>query len=184
MDDNTRQVVRRLLERQRNTYLDTEDLRLRRAGAVLKLRQVGRRAEVTFKRGIGHRNGISRRLEVTSPLRSGQIRRFLDNRLEIKPVRLAKKIAGSHGLNPRFTLFTDRRRVVLAKAHRQIELDLDTVTLFRGRGTRATYREVELENLNASPRTFQGALAALRRRFKGKLRSSRRPKAEYGFRTI
>ena len=60
-------------EKQRNTYLDTPGLRLRKARGALKLRQVGRRAEVTFKRELKYRQGVSERVEVTVPLRKGQI---------------------------------------------------------------------------------------------------------------
>ena len=183
-------LIRRQSERQQNIYWDTQDLRLRRARAALKMRWVGSRTEVTFKREIAYRNGISDRVEITVQVPLGQrsrifkSSRLIDPARPIEPVRLARKIAGSLSLQKVLTLRTFRRKLLFACGGQRIELDLDRVVVQRAGKPVATHQEVELENLSASEGLFREALGALRRRFGGGLRSSRIPKYEMGLRLL
>lgn len=175
-------VVRRRRERQRNTYLDTEDLRLRRGRAVLKLREARRSIEVTFKQSLGYRAGVASRRELTQRIPSSKKRSALRGTLAIDPIRRARDYAGAHALRPLFTLLTDRRTLILAEGRGRVELDVDRVTFRRAGRVIAKRLEIEVENLTASPAVFRKAIAALRRRFGARLRLSPVTKFEYGLR--
>ena len=177
-------------ERQQNIYWDTQDLRLRRARAALKMRWVGSRTEVTFKREIAYRNGISDRVEITVQVPLGQrsrifkSSRLIDPARPIEPIRLARKIAGSLSLQKVLTLRTFRRKLLFACGRQRIELDLDRVVVQKGSKSVAIHHEVELENLNASEDLFREALKGLMGQFGRGLRSSRIPKYEIGLRLL
>ena len=171
-------LIHRQSERQENTYWDTEDLRLRRGRAALKMRRVGSRAEVTFKREIAYRNGVSDRIEVTVPYRP------IDSTRLIEPIRLARKITGSRPLKEVLTLRTFRRKLLFGCSRQRIELDLDRVVVQRAGKPVATHREVELENLSASEVLFREALRAFKGRFGRALRFSRVSKYEMGLRLL
>lgn len=175
-------VVGRGHERQRNTYLDTEDLRLRRARAVLKLREAGRSIEMTFKQSLGYRAGVASRRELTERIASSKKRAALRGALAIDPIRRAKRVIGAQSLHPLFTLLTDRRTLILADGRGRVELDVDRVTFRRDGRVIARRLEIEVENLTASPAVFAHAISALHRRFGRHLRLSPVTKFEYGLR--
>lgn len=170
-------LVTRRRERQWNTYFDTPDLRLRRSGCVLKLRQAGRACEVTFKRALGYRRGVATRLELSAPLRAGALRGR-----HPEPMKRARALAGSQPLRAAFTLFTDRRQLRFRRGAECVEVDVDRVVYRAGRRVRACRLEVEVENLTASSAAFHGVIRALQRRFPKQLRRSSVSKYEYGFR--
>lgn len=194
-------------ERQRNTYWDTAGWRIHRGRAALKARQVGARCELTFKREISYRRGVSERIEISRSVRLRDLPRILAGDPAAEPVRHARKIVGRAPLKEVLTLLTDRQKRVFARGKERIELDVDRVTVRRPRGAQrgrgggvhtpglpllspasgavlGRYTEVELENLGASPERFAGALAELRRRFGSRLRPSRLSKYEIGLRMI
>ena len=178
------QIVRAARQRQRNSYFDTQDLHLRKARVILKLRQVGQKAEVTSKKELAYGRGISKRVEITVPIQRSAIPRLLKGQLDIEPVRRVRAAAGDRSIRKIFTLLTDRRVRVLALGKHRIELDIDRVTVLKGRKIVARHLEVEVENKTASADIYQEAIAALRRRFGKGLRPSRTWKAEYGFRLL
>ena len=161
-------LLRAALERQENRYLDTEDLRLRQARAVLKLRRTGSKREVTFKREIGYRAGVSERIEVSGP----------------QALLRARKITGSRPFKEILNLRTRRRSLIFAAGRERIELDLDRVEVRRASGGTARYAEAELENLSASEIHFREALTELKHLFPKGLRPSRLPKVEIGLRLL
>ena len=156
------------LERQENLYLDTKDLRLRQARAILKTRRVGSKMEMTFKRELSHRGGVSERIEVTGPA----------------AILRAGKIVGARPLREILNLRTRRRRLIFVSGREEIELDLDRVTVLRNGKEIARHWEVELENRAAKQEHFQAALAELKRSFPVELRASRLPKVEIGLRVL
>ena len=175
-------VVSRRRERQRNTYLDTPAYQLRRRGAILKLRTVGRRVEVTFKQSRGYRRGVASRLEMTSRIRPSQMARLSRGELNLKPMRRARALIGRRALRPVVTLFTDRRVLMLAHGKHRVELDLDRVTFRKGGRIVARRDEVEVENVTASASVFRQAIAALRKQFRRDVRLSHVSKYAYGLR--
>jgi inorganic triphosphatase YgiF len=177
------QVIARSRERQANSYWDTPAFDLRRAKAVLKLRRVGRRFELSFKKELGRSRSraVSRRLEVSDRLTKGEIRLLHRGKLKSPPIDRARRLT-SRPLVRLFTLYTDRRKLLLALGGHRVELALDRVTFRRGGRILGRRWEVEVENLTASEGLFQTVIRALRRRYPGKLKSSRVWKGEYGFR--
>lgn len=180
-------------ERQRNTYWDTEDLRIHRGRAALKVRRVGGQSELTFKREIAYRRGVSERIEISQSVRPGDLLRILAGRKESAPMRHARKMVGRGPLREVLTLVTDRRRILFARGKERIELDVDRVTVRKPQSVPGTgpvpgtvfgrFTEVEVENRGASPERFAGALADLRGLGKW-LRPSRLPKYRIGLRMI
>jgi len=173
------------LELQENRYLDTKDLRLRQAKAVLKTRRCGARAEMTFKREISQRGGVSERIEVTSPIPVGTA--YLETPRYVVPVEAvqrARKIVGSRPLQEILNLHTRRRSLIFARGRERVELDLDRVEVFRDGKAVARYSEIELENLTASGESFRELLGWWKRSFRGEMRSSRLPKVELGLRLL
>jgi len=156
------------LERQQNRYLDTQDLRLRQARSILKVRQVGKKIEMTFKRELSHRGGVSERIEVTGP----------------DALLRARKIVGARPLQEILNLRTHRRRLIFVSGREEIELDLDQVDVLRGGRSVGRHWEVELENQAAGEEHFRESLAELKGSFRGELRSSRIPKVEMGLRVV
>lgn len=172
-------------ERQRNVYWDTSDFRLRRAHAALKLRQVGSRAELTFKRELAYVGGVSQRIEITVPVRARELQRLLSDPRANAAVRCARKIVGARPLREVLTLRTLRRKALFAparatKARRCLELAQDQVCVERGAGVLSTHREVELENRGLPESLFRQAVAGFRREFAGGVRLCRKSKYELG----
>jgi inorganic triphosphatase YgiF len=184
LDGFRRMQLRR--ERQQNTYLDTGDLRLRRARSVLKLRRVGgrRRVEVTFKHSLGVRRGVAHRLEITARIQPSQVARVLAGTMNIPPMRRAAALIGRRALRALFTLRTDRTILVMRQGRARVELDVDVVTFRAGGRVRARRVELEVENLSAPPAAFARAVAALRRLFGSAVKPTRVSKFEYGLRLV
>lgn len=179
-----RRSGRSSVERQENRYWDTADFRLRRARSVLKSRRVGRRTEVTFKREVAYRRGVSERVEVTVPAGAKRPAQFLASNRPAGPVQLARKIAGTRPLREVLALRTVRRKLLFGSGKKKVELDLDRVTVLRGRRRIAVHLEVELENQGASDADFRRALKDLRRGFRGRIHPSRVSKYERGLRLL
>lgn len=165
-------------ERQINRYWDTEDRRLHRARAALKLRQVGSRAEWTFKRELGFRDGVSERIEVTAPVSLGRagVRGFLERGPFIPPVRRARALIGREPLLEILCLRTDRRIRWFTAGRAGVELALDRVEVLRNGRVIGAFREIELENQTAPEAEFREAIRDLRRRLGTGIRASRTPK--------
>ena len=173
-------VVSRRRERQRNTYVDTEDLRLTKRRAILKVREIGHRVEVIFKQSLGYRNGIAERLEVATSIRPTQLREVFSNQLDIAPLRRVQAIVGVRPITQICTVWTDRSRLLLAHNAERVEVDVDRVAVREGQRIRASRLEVEVENVNASTAVFTRVLTALRGRFGASLRPLRVSKYEFG----
>lgn len=179
-------LKRRARQMQRNDYLDTRDLRLRRAGAALKVRRTGRRAEVTFKRHLRFREGqTAERVEVTVPVPVSRLTAFLRNPpAGCEPVRCARRLAGRAALKPVVTVLTDRRKGLFARGRQRLELALDEVRVTRGERFLSAHREAELENFTASRAGFLAARRALERAAGPGLRASRVSKYEAALRSL
>lgn len=203
-------VIRRHHERQRNTYFDTEDMRLWRAKSVLKLRetclprgnrdrQAASAREVTFKKALAYRGGVASRLEITSRLRPAQREWMSRGGVAIEPMRRVRHLIGARGLRKLFTIETDRTTLILAyrrpaslklrrglseaqraKEGQRVELDVDRVAVRHRRRIIGRRLEIEVENLSATPAVFRTAIEALRHRYRHDLRLSGVSKFEFG----
>jgi inorganic triphosphatase YgiF len=143
-------------QRLHSVYYDTADLRLWRAGLVLRLRAVGRRRIVGVKtRGVV-RGGLVARDETEAPLAgaAGDPRRVATARLlaAIPSPRLRRAVeaaAAGAPLAPRVETRFRRTTLVLRLGKAEVELALDAGDARAGRA-RLPIREVELE-LRAGP---------------------------------
>ena len=173
-------VIRRHRERQRNTYFDTDEMRLWKAQSVLKLRETVSAREITFKKALAYRDGVASRLEITSRLRPKQRAWMSRGGAAIEPMRRVRRLIGTHPLRRLFTIATDRTTLILVHRRHRVEVDVDRVAVRCGRRVAARRLEIEVENLTATPAVFRSAIAALRRRYGRDLRLSRVSKFEFG----
>jgi CHAD domain-containing protein len=128
-----------------DTYLDTDDWRMARAGFVLRTRRRGRHDEVTLKdTRPAEGSGLRRRLEVTQPLGGGAIE-TLDT---TGPVgRRLRAIAGTRPLREVLQVRTRRRPFALRVGGVDAaEVALDDTMIVVGGGQRPMQlRRVEVE---------------------------------------
>jgi triphosphatase len=93
-----------------DTYYDTEDWRLYRAGYALRLRREGEGAEATMKALVSAENALRRRREISEPLADG----ITTPKKAPGPVgERVRRIAGAADLRPLFEVRTRRRTFAL-----------------------------------------------------------------------
>ena len=91
----------------KDTYYDTEDWRLYRAGYALRVRRDGKSVEATMKALVPAEEGVRRRREISEPLRSGGMKTLRRARGPVGE-RL-RSLAGARDLRPLFENRTRRR---------------------------------------------------------------------------
>lgn len=147
---------------QLNTYFDTDDWRIYRAGYALRLRRRNDRAEFTLK-AIGPRNSAySARREVTQRLP------LLDN-IEVEQLdgvvgERVRALRGKHSINPLFTEITRRQPYGVWYEHARIgELSLDNTT-FIGESfdDQSQLLRVEIESVDGEIERLQPFVEQLR----------------------
>jgi CHAD domain-containing protein len=130
-----------------DTYLDTEDRRLERAGYSVRVRRSRRlRPEATLKSLDGAAaNGLRVRVELAEPLESGEPTAVTDAPGEVG--RRVRALVGARKLVPLFDLQTRRRVFLLANDRTPSgELLLDETTIREPGGAVASrLRRVEIE---------------------------------------
>jgi triphosphatase len=107
-----------------DTYYDTEDWRLYRAGYALRIRRADKETEATMKSltaaGSGDRGGTSgnawRRREISEPLENGEVENLLKARGPVGE-RL-RALAGVRELRPLFEVHTNRQTFDLVPGER------------------------------------------------------------------
>jgi CHAD domain-containing protein len=132
-----------------DTYLDTEDWRLYRAGYSLRIRRKGGRAEATLKSLAEGQDGLRRRAEFTEPLTGKDPSEVLN---ASGPVGArAKLAAGTKALVPLFEVRTRRRVFPLSiEGAPAGEIAVDRTTIPLGNHDEsARLRRVEVEVPNA-----------------------------------
>lgn len=127
-----------------DTYVDTEDWRVGRAGYVLRARRGGNFAEVTLKDTAPASSGLRKRLEVTEPLPAEGIN-ALDGRGPVG--RRIRALAGRRRLRPILEVRTTRRPYDLRVGQAAVaEVALDETVIGTGNGERPTQlSRVEIE---------------------------------------
>ncbi len=134
-------ATRRLID----TYVDTTDWRLNRAGFTLRLRGGGRSAEATLKSMAPPTEGIRRRREVSEPLTKADLEVLMENEGPVGG--RARLIAGKHPLTPLFEVRTVRRSFALlldGDEAGEIALDRTTIPVVDG-GEPVRLKRVEVE---------------------------------------
>jgi triphosphatase len=146
----------------RDTYLDTVDWRVHRAGYALRVRRSGDRVEATLKALGRARNGVACRREITERLPGART-----SSLRVAPgvvgARLSRVI-GERALRRLFALRTRRWTYVVRRDGRPIaELALDRTLVVPVRGRTRRIERVEVE-VGAGPPALVASFVALLRR--------------------
>ena len=115
-----------------DTYLDTEDWRVLRAGFALRLREKGGRIEATLKSIHSARNDVADRREITEPL-SGSNAKALAHATGPVGSRV-RDVAGIKPLRTLFEVRTSRQR--FAVRHRNPAADVGEIALDEARFSR------------------------------------------------
>lgn len=130
-----------------DTYLDTRDWRLYRAGFALRLRQRGRQVEATMKslEATSGKTGLRERREISEPIQEAAANSVLEASGPVgERVRI---LAGSNDLTPIFRIRTRRDAYALTSEGETIgEIALDDTEIPLGGGRKpANLRRVEIE---------------------------------------
>ncbi|MBI3767723.1 MAG: CHAD domain-containing protein [Deltaproteobacteria bacterium] len=138
-----------------DTYYDTDDWRLYRAGYALRVRQTGHEREATMKQLAAARNGRHQRRELTAPLAIATARveadrprpRNVIDRLDGLLADRIHAVAGTHAVRPIVELRTRRRRFAIERDGRVLgELALDVTSVpVEGAPGPAHFHRVEVE---------------------------------------
>jgi triphosphatase len=147
-----------------DTYLDTDDWRIHRAGFALRIRLESGKSEATLKSLRSTSTQVADRRELSEPLEdseSASIRRLLG------PVGTrVQAVTGAHALLPLFELRTARQRFTIHRedeAQQLGEIALDETLISRPHGeARSSMQRVEVETHTATLEPLQSLVDALR----------------------
>ena len=144
-DGGTVTALARTPRRLTDSYLDTDDWRMKRAGFVVRIRHRGRHEEVTLKdTRPAEGSGLRQRLEVTEALPAGGVGALGTE----GPVgRRVRAVAGARPLHEVLQVRTRRRPFALRVGGEDVaELALDDTAIVVGEGERPMHlRRVEVE---------------------------------------
>ena len=144
-DGGTVTALARTPRRLTDSYLDTDDWRMKRAGFVVRIRHRGRHEEVTLKdTRPAEGSGLRHRLEVTEALPAGGVGALGTE----GPVgRRVRAVAGARPLHEVLQVRTRRRPFALRVGGEDVaELALDDTAIVVGEGERPMHlRRVEVE---------------------------------------
>ncbi|MDP9383074.1 MAG: CHAD domain-containing protein [Chloroflexota bacterium] len=155
-------VVDSPAQEQQDTYYDTEDWRLHRAGYALRVRLKGEGAEATLKSLAEAVDGVRSREELTEQLENQSIEAL--SRAAGLLGECVRAVSGSRALRPYFEIRTNRHAYILREADRDAgEVVLDEVTVPRAAGEEPIrFNRVEVELREARDSTADAFVQALR----------------------
>src|ERR1700760_794285 len=147
-----------------DTYFDTDDWRIFRAGYALRVRSESGKSEPAFKSLRSASSEMADRRELSESFEGDAN----DSIRELKgPVGTrVHAVSGAHALQPLFEVRTSRQRYAV-HAHSEAEpvgeIALDDTVISRPRGAPQTsMQRVEVEALTDSPQTLQSLVKTLR----------------------
>ncbi len=147
-----------------DTYLDTEDWRLHRAGFALRLRSASGSSEATLKALRSASAKVADRREVTEPLEGGEADWPRESEGPVG-VRV-RAVTGTHALRPLFEVRTFRQRFIVRRQDEGGplgEIDLDATVIHRPRGEpTASLQRVEVEALTDAHAGLRALVLTLR----------------------
>ncbi len=152
-----------------DTYFDTDDWRIHRAGYALRIRTESGRTEATLKALHSARDDVADRREVTEPLESSAAGNATDSILHSSgPVgRRVHAVSGAHSLVALFEVRTSREKFAVWQADQNEplgEIALDETIICRPDGSpRTTLKRVEVEAQAQSHKPLQALVKSLRR---------------------
>jgi triphosphatase len=147
-----------------DTYLDTDDWRIHRAGFALRIRLESGKSEATLKSLRSTNTQVADRRELSEPLEDSEnasIRRSLG------PVGTrVHAVSGAHALLPLFEVRTARQRFAIHREDEEQQLGeiaLDETVISRPHGeARSSMQRVEVEALTATLEPLQALVDTLR----------------------
>ena len=153
-----------------DTYLDTDDWRIHRAGFALRVRSESGRSEATLKSlrsastEVADRRELSEMLEIADGTDGDWVRHSNG------PVgSRVRAVGGAHGLRPLFEVRTSRQRFAVRRRDETQELGeiaLDDTVISRPHGEpAASLQRVEVEALREPHEPLRGLVMTLRREF-------------------
>ncbi|HYU93501.1 MAG TPA: CYTH domain-containing protein, partial [Actinomycetota bacterium] len=127
-----------------DTYADTDDWRLYRAGYSLRLRVSQGGTEATMKSLSAGANGIRDRTEIAEPLPAGSLETLPAGEGPVG--RRVRAVAGSHAIRPKFQVRTRRQTFLVSTngtAAAEVALDATTIPVEGREPARLLRVEVE-----------------------------------------
>jgi triphosphatase len=147
-----------------DTYFDTHDWRIYRAGFALRIRSESGKSEATLKSLRSARTEMADRRELSEALESGDSESIRD--LKGPVGTRVQAVSGAHTLQPLFEVRTSRQRYSVRSAQeaQQLgEIALDETVISRPRGAPQTsMQRVEVEALTDSHEPLQTLVNVLR----------------------
>lgn len=126
-----------------DTYLDTPDFRIFRAGYALRMRVSGEEAEATLKSVTSASEEMADRVELNEPMAAGTLASL--GRLNGPVGSRVRAVLGRHALQPLFEVRTRRERFAVQDSLPMAEIALDDTLLVQGRQSVPSLR-VEIES--------------------------------------
>jgi CHAD domain-containing protein len=147
-----------------DTYLDTDDWRIHRAGFALRIRSESGKTEATLKSLQSARKDVADRRELSETLENSESESI---RRSIGPVGArVHAVSGEHALLPLFEIRTSRQRFAVRRETETRELGeiaLDDTVISRPQGEpRTSLQRVEVEALTEVHEPLQSLVKTLR----------------------
>jgi triphosphatase len=147
-----------------DTYLDTDDWRIHRAGFALRIRSESGKLEATLKSLQSASAEVADRLELSETLERADGETI---RHSLGPVGTrVQAVSGTHALLPLFEVRTSRERIAIRKddeAQPVGEIALDDTVISRPHGEpQATLQRVEVESFAENREPLQSLVETLR----------------------
>jgi triphosphatase len=147
-----------------DTYLDTDDWRIHRAGFALRVRSEAGKSEATLKSLHSAHRGVADRRELTETLENSQSESI--GKLTGQVGTPVQAVTGEHALRPLFEVRTTRQRHSIRKedqAQPLGEIALDDTVIARSHGKPETHMQrVEVELLGEDREPLESLVKSLR----------------------
>jgi triphosphatase len=147
-----------------DTYLDTDDWRIHRAGFALRVRSESGKSEATLKSLHSASAGVADRRELTETLANSQSESI--GKLTGQVGTRVQAVTGEHALRPLFEVRTTRQRYSIRKkdaAQALGEIALDDTVIARSHGDPETHMQrVEVEVLGEDRESLESVVKTLR----------------------
>jgi CHAD domain-containing protein len=147
-----------------DTYLDTDDWRIHRAGFALRVRSESGKSEATLKSLHSASAGVADRRELTETLENSQSESI--GKLTGRVGTRVQAVTGEHALRPLFEVRTTRQRHSIRKADEVQplgEIALDDTVIAGPHGEPETHMQrVEVEVLGRDPEPLESLVKTLR----------------------
>ena len=168
---------------QKDTYYDTPDHKLAKAGAAYRIREKGDKLIATFKKERTRKEGLFKREEFEVPIKRGDMGRAASGEMNIEPIFRIRELLGvGESIVEILTVEDERTTICLNKDGKvHFELTLDDVTFTGGKGMKR-HREIEVEKKDGDEADMLNIVAFLKSKFD--LTPSSESKYEIGLKAV